>query len=164
MKKLLAVLLVFFSLLSLSSCTENSGTAEVPEDFAFSLQWGCNGDSTYDSKTGTLGKRAPEELTATYFLTEEQKAEIYHLIAAMKPEKYPDEYTPLKGQTKPARVIRLSVTYNGMTKTITCKNVPVQSDFPNGKRGKAFMRVHDRIVEILSATDEWQTFPIVLYD
>ena len=164
MKKLLAVLLLSSVGFMLVSCAPKGSVAAVPEDFAFSLQWGCNGDSTYDSKTGTLGKRVPEELTATYFLTEAQKAEIYHLIADMKPEKYPDDYTPLKGQTKPAGVIRLSVTYNGMTKTITCHNVPVQSDAPNGKRGKAFMRVHDRIVEILSATDEWQAFPIVLYD
>ncbi len=76
----------------------------------------------------------------------------------MKPETYPDEYNPLKGGTAPTRNIIITVSYNGKTKTITCMNVSL-GNTPDGSKGKKFMAVHDKIVDIITSSAEWQALP-----
>lgn len=165
MKKTIAFILALTFTLLLSSCTSKIGESEMKsriEDFSFSLTWNCYGDSTYDSKTGNLVKQKVathvEDYTTTYFFTDQQKAQIYDLVVDMKPESYPDEYNPLKGTSKPSRNIVLTVTYNGITKTITCNNVSLE-DTPNGVKGQKFMKVHDTIVNIITNSNEWLALP-----
>lgn len=162
MKRWLALFFAATFLFSLSSCAKESDPADVPEDFCFSLEWDCNGDSTYDSKTGKLVKQKIamkiEDYTTTLLLTDDQKAEIYGLIRNLKPETYPDEYNPLKGSSEPSRNIILTVSYNGKTKTISCTDVSL-ANTPKGNKGKKFMLLHDRIVEIIKSSTEWQALP-----
>lgn len=170
MKKITTVLLAAVFVFLLAGCgnnNEKTGTSvnektEVPGDFAFSFTWGCNGDSTYDSVTGELVKQKIatdlKAYTTTFFLSDEQKAEIYGLIVKMEPEKYPDEYDPLQNKSKPSRDIILSVTVNGNTKTIVCRDVSLDNAY-NGVMGKKFMEVHDAIVAMLTDSEEWKALP-----
>lgn len=162
MKKLLAVLLVLAFALSSVACGAEISEKDIPDDFSFSLIWNCNGESTFDSQTGKLVKQKVatkvEDYTTTFLLTSEQKAEIYNLIAKMKPETYPDEYNPIKGLSEPSRNIVLTVTMNGKTKTISCNDVSF-SDSPIGVKGRRFIKVHDTIVDIVTNSDEWLALP-----
>lgn len=162
MKKILFLIPVFVLVFSLSSCSYLDSDSDVPKDFNFYLEWGVNGDSTYDSNTGKLVKQKiatkVEDYTTSYFLSDEQKAEIYRLIADMNPEKYPDMYNPTKGESTPTYNIILSVTYNGVTKTITCKDISLGST-PNGAQGRKFLKVYHAIVDIIEQSDEWRSLP-----
>lgn len=178
MRKYFAFMLMLVFALALTSCkvkevspnetvpteTEKAvSIKDVPEDFSFSLVWDVMGDSSYDSKTGKLVKQKVmyrlDEFTTTYFLTEEETLEVYKLISEIDIESYPDEYDPLNAATSPSRDIILSVTMNGKTKTITCKDIAVTSSTPNGEKGRNFMKVHDTIVKILTGSEEWKALP-----
>lgn len=134
----------------------------VPDDFSFSLVWGCFGVSSYDSQTGRLVKTIdatnPDEYITTFFLNDEEKEEIYSLIKNMKPESYPDKYNPISGGSKPSRDIILTVKYNGKTKTISCENISLVDNTTSSKE-KEFMKVYNRIVEIITSSDEWKALP-----
>lgn len=162
MKRFVVSVLALCFVLSLASCAKTAEPAEVPADFRFSLEWGVNGESAYDSETGKLVKQKiasrPEDYTTTLWLSDGQKAEIFCLIRDMDPDKYPDEYKPLKGRSSPSSDIVLTVSYDGKTKTITCADVP-SGNAPDGIKGKKFMAVHDRIVGIIKSSAEWQALP-----
>ena len=136
----------------------------VPEDFTFSLVWGCGGDSYYDSKTGTLVKQNcatnVKDFTTVFYMSDLQKAEIYDLICDMQPETYPDSFDPLIGASAPSRTIILTVKTgnDSAAKTITCKDVTLGNE-PNGKMGEKFMKVHDKIVKIVTSSNEWRSLP-----
>lgn len=164
-----ACVLLLVSLLLLSSCADNTSELIVPEDFSFSLTWNCYGDSFYDSATGELIKQKSashiEDYTTTYFMTDDEKTEIYALIDRMDPWSYPAEYNPVIGESLPSRTIILNVTADGKSKTITCRNVSLTDD-PNGARGSRFMKVHDAVVRIVTSSGAWQALPDpeILYD
>ena len=146
--------------------TEEYPTTEtgIPEDFSFSLVYGIAGDLTYDSETGVLVKQRVathvEDYTTTYFFTDEQKQRVYDLIVAMNPASYPDEYNPIDERigSEPSYEIVLTVTYNGVTKRITCHNIAIGAA-PKDEQGEKFLAVLDAILEILVASDEWQALP-----
>lgn len=146
--------------------TEEAPTAEtgIPEDFSFSLIYGIAGDLTYDSETGVLVKQRAathvEDYTTTYFFTDEQKNRIYDLIVEMDPASYPDEYNPIADgiASDPSYEIVLTVTYNGITKTITCHDVAIGAE-PRDEQGEKFLAVLDAILDILVASDEWKALP-----
>lgn len=135
-----------------------------PEDFSFSLVYGVLGDLTYDSETGVLVKQRVathvEDYTTTNFFTEEQKYEVYNQIVRMDPASYPDEYNPIADgiASDPSYEIVLTVTYNGITKTITCHDVAIGAS-PKDEQGEKFLAVLDAIRDILVASDEWKALP-----
>ena len=134
------------------------------EDFRFSLVYGIAGDLTYDSETGVLVKQRVathvEDYTTTYFFTDEQKNRIYDLIVEMDPVSYPDEYNPIADgiASEPSYEIVLTVTYNGVTKTITCHDIAIGAA-PKDEQGEKFLAVLDAIRDILVASDEWKALP-----
>ncbi len=138
----------------------------IPEDFSFSLVYGVAGDLTYDSETGELVKQRTatnvEDYTTTFFFTDEQKEEIYDLFVAMDPASYPDEYNPFDESvcSDPSYEIILTVTYNGVTKMITCHDVAIAFDMPpKDVQSEKFRNVLNAITKILYASDEWQALP-----
>ena len=136
----------------------------IPEDFSFSLIYGVAGDLTYDSETGELVKQRTatnvEDYTTTFFFTDEQKEEIYDLFVAMDPASYPDEYNPFDPlvRSDPSDEIVLTVTYHGVTKTITCHDVPIGAEAVD-EQGERFMDVVHAVTKIIYASDEWQALP-----
>lgn len=182
MKKFIITLLCLTMILCVFGCAkktdntkepENSVTSDadttvaevsvdIPDDFSFSLAWDCFGNTTYDSTTGKLVKQKiatdVNKYTTTFFMTPEQKEEVYRLVSEMDPMTYPDEYNPIIGYSIPSRTIILTVTLNGETKTITCQRIS-QMDYPDGEMGEKFMNVHDKIVEIVTGSAEWKALP-----
>lgn len=136
----------------------------IPEDFSFSLVYGVRGDLTYDSETGVLVKQRVathvEDYTTTYFFTDEQKNRIYDLIVEMDPASYPDIYNPIADNisSEPSFEIILTVTYDGVTKAITCHDVAIGAA-PRDEQGEKFLAVLDAIRDILVASDEWKALP-----
>ena len=88
-KKLFAVLLI--GLVGITTGCSTKGT-EVPEDYSFSLTWGVNGISSYDSSTGKLVKTSdatnPEEYETTYILTEAEQEEIREFLSDLDLNAY----------------------------------------------------------------------------
>lgn len=146
--------------------TEEAPTAEtgIPEDFSFSLVYGVCGDLTYDSETGVLVKQRVathvEDYTTTLFFTDEQKNRIYDLIVEMDPASYPDEYNPIADgiASDPSYEIVLTVTYDGVTKTITCHDIPIGAPAKD-EQAERLLKVVAAITTMIYASDEWQALP-----
>ncbi len=141
------------------------GIEAAPESdgFSFSLTWGCYGISSYDSATGRLVKTSdathPEDYVTTYYLTDEQKQEIYNMIVGLDIEKYPDEYNPHKNAVStPYMTLILSVKANGIEKTVTVPETALSYD-ANNRKGQKFLDVCKAIEDILTATQEWKALP-----
>ncbi len=136
----------------------------MPEDFSFSLTWGCYGISSYDSSTGKLVKTTdathPEDYVTAYHLSEEEKMEIYECIRVLDPEEYPDTYDPQEGglMSEPSMTLILSVYANGTEKTITAKDIAYSYNSKD-KKGQAFLSACKSIMTILTETKEWKVLP-----
>ena len=135
----------------------------MPEDFEFSLTWGCYGISSYDSKTGKLVKTTdathPEDYIAYYELSQDYKERIYRYIRSLDPEDYPDSYNPNKNMaSSPSLTLILSVTSNGMEKTIEAEDIAYTYESKN-KKGQAFLSACKSIELILTGTVEWSSLP-----
>jgi len=136
----------------------------MPEDFDFSLTWGCYGISSYDSKSGVLVKTTdathPEDYVACYKLSEEEKQQIYEIIRTLNPEDYPDVYDPQEGEcmSEPSMTLVLTVKSNGTEKAISAKDIAYAFTAKN-KKGQAFLTACDRIKTLLIETEEWKALP-----
>ena len=140
------------------------GSYTTVDSFTFSLTWGCYGISSYDSKTGRLVKTTdatnPEDYVTTYWLTAEQKQEIYDLILDLDVTAYPDSYDPHPDglASNPSMTLILSVSTGAVQKTITAANIAMsyQSD---SRKGQEFLNVCKAIEDILTETKEWRALP-----
>jgi len=136
----------------------------MPEDFEFSLTWGCYGISSYDSKTGMLVKATdathPTDYVACYELSEVEKQQIYEIIRTLNPEDYPDVYDPQEGEcmSEPSMTLVLTVKSNGTEKAISAKDIAYAFTAKN-KKGQAFLTACDRIKTLLIETEEWKALP-----
>lgn len=139
-------------------------TETMPEDFEFSLTWGCYGISSYDSKSGILVKTTdatnPTDYVAYYELSEEEKQQIYEIIRTLNPEDYPDVYDPQEGEcmSEPSMTLVLTVKSNGTEKAISAKNIAYSYESKN-KKGQTFLTTCKEIQTILTETEEWKVLP-----
>ena len=145
-------------------------TFELPDDFAFSIVWGCYGISSYDSKTGNLVKTKDatdvSKYTSTVQLTEAQMTEVYRILfSEIDIFEYPDSYDPfnapdaeIRVASEPNQTIIISVTANGRTKTVTCNEVALGST-GYCEEARAFMDAENKIVELITSLPEWAAFP-----
>ena len=143
---------------------------ELPDDFAFSIVWGCYGISSYDSNTGKLVKTKDatdvSKYTSTVQLTEDQMTEVYRILFSdIDIFEYPDSYDPfnapdaeIKVASEPNQTIIISVTANGRTKTVTCNGVAFGST-GYCEEARAFMNAENKIVELITSLPEWEAFP-----
>lgn len=161
MKKLIFALLLI-SVFSFSACSKS--TPPMPDEFSFSLTWGCYGISSYDSESGKLVKTTdathPEDYITTYILSEEELTEIYELISKLDIESYPDEYDPHNGglASDPSMKLILSVHTDTMDKTVVADDVALTYKSKNAK-GQRFLSVCEKISKMLTSTDEWGALP-----
>ena len=143
---------------------------ELPEDFSFSIVWGYNGISSYDSKTGELVKTKDatdvSKYTCSVQLTEDQMTEVYRILFSdIDIFEYPDSYDPfnapdaeIKVASSPSQTIIISVTANGRTKTVTCSEVAYGSS-GYCEEARSFMTAENKIVELITSLPEWAAFP-----
>lgn len=143
---------------------DSAGPGAGTDGFAFSLTWGCYGVSSYDSETGRLVKTTdasyPEDYVTTYWLTGEQKREIYDLIWNLHITAYPDTYNPHAGglASDPSMTLILSVNTGDIQKTVTAADIAISYQSDN-RKGQAFLDVCKAIEDILTATEEWKALP-----
>ncbi|MCH5198116.1 MAG: hypothetical protein J1E34_04330 [Oscillospiraceae bacterium] len=134
------------------------------DSFSFSLTWNCYGVSSYNSETGELIKTTdathPEDYITTYFLTDEQKLEIYNLITDLNMASYPDKYDPHGDGLKssPSMTLILTVKDHISEKTIAAEDIALTFESDN-KAGQRFLSTCEAIQNILTSTDAWQALP-----
>lgn len=153
---------IFFLVITLALGVCSCGEKKASEDFEFSIVWNVYGESSYDSASGMLIKTTnathPEEYMAEYHLTDEEKAKIGSVFAELDIASYPEEYDPGNGMSKPSMTLILTYTSNGMTKTVSCKNISLDFESKN-KKGQKFLDACKKITDILMKTDTWKSFP-----
>lgn len=138
--------------------------SESLDNFSFSFTWGVYGVSSYDSTSGKLVKAGdatePDNYTATYQLTDEQKRKIYDIILDLDITSYPDSYNPFgEGITScPQMTLVLSVRTDSFAKTVTAANIALMYE-TNNAEGQKFLDVCKSIEKILTETDEWKALP-----
>ncbi len=170
------IILLICVILSLSGCKTQSNPLPTDErnnstttigtldSFSFSFTWNTYGVSSYDSTTGRLVKTSdatnPEDYITTYYLTDAEKQKIYDLIAGLDIASYPDSYDPQNGtvHTEPSITLILSVKTDTMEKTVTAANIADIYEAENAE-GQRFLQVCKEIINILTATEEWQALP-----
>ena len=170
MKRLFILISLFFVCASvgLTGCQDASGYTDIGslDSFSFSFTWSVYGISSYDSTTGRLVKvktsdaTNPEDYITTYYLTDAEKQKIYDLIAGLDIASYPDSYDPQNGavHTEPSISLILSVKTDTMEKTVTTANI---ADIygADSSEGQRFLQVCRELLQILTATEEWQALP-----
>lgn len=135
----------------------------VAMEFEFSLIWGINGVSSYDSKTGRLVKTDDvadkENYETTHLLTAQEKLSIFKIVEALEVYSYPDEYNPTEGKgSSPNQTLILSVSKgNYLPKTITASDVALSD--ATSEKGQRFMDACQSIADILENTEEWKALP-----
>ena len=167
-KRLFAVLLM--GVVAITSGCSGMQT-EIPEDYSFSLTWGVNGISSYDSSTGKLVKTSdatkPEDYVTTYKLTEEEQEEIKELLNDLDLKDYPNEYDPFnkpnsdkKVMTCPSQDIILMVNFGDEIVEINAIDIAL-ADAESGynRDARDFLKSVEKIIDILVATDEWKALP-----
>ena len=156
----------------------------VPDDFYISFSWGPKWGpyemSSYDSLTGELVKvrteyfmgqpeeHTPEEYITTYFLTDEQKKELYKKIVDMDFLSYPDIYKPYpEWETLSQEGVTIKVRSDNKEKEIVCYPYPAGvMDHPelnklatDDEKANDFISLCSTIEKILTASDEWKALP-----
>lgn len=164
MKKYFALVLLLIFILSSVSCNNTSFPQKMPNDFSFSLTWGCYGVSSYDSKTGKLVKTTyathPEDYITNYELPAEYKERIYDYILALDVESYPDIYNPHGDRlaTEPPMTLILTVRIGDSVKTIRAESIAVSYESKN-RKGQKFLTTCKAIRDILTEAEEWKALP-----
>lgn len=140
-----------------------SGDFGTHDSFSFSLTWGCYGISCYNSETGKLVKTTdatnPDDYVTEYLLTDKQKLDIYNLISSLDITTYPDSYNPNENiSSSPTMTLILSVKTDKTQKNITAENIALSFESQDAK-GQKFLDTCNKIIDILTQTDEWKSLP-----
>lgn len=143
----------------------------VPSDFSFRFVWGCYGISSYDSDSGKLVKTTdatrPEDYVTTHALTQEERAETWSLLSALRLEEYPVVYDPYNAPdaaqrvaSEPSRDLILSVWANGAGHSVSCREICLGGTARGyDEQARAFLAVCDKLERLLTGTPEWQALP-----
>ena len=145
---------------------------DVPEDFSFSLVWGCYGISSYDSRTGRLVKTTdsthPEDYVTELILTEEQRQTVWLWLSRLNLAAYPEDYDPYNAPdavervaSEPNRDLILTVRADGRETTVTCRGICLGGGIVPGYDPKArtFLEITDLLTDLLTGTPEWEALP-----
>lgn len=143
---------------------------ELPSDFAFSLVWNTFGISSYDSQTGKLVKTTdasePDRYICFVQLSENDLKRVYQwLCSDIDLSEYPSSYDPyndpdseMKMVCTPSQTIVVSVTANGTTTQINCREICYESE-GYCDAATAFLGAVNRVVSLLTSLPEWKAFP-----
>ena len=161
--------LLVLSAITLTVCclaAFSCGEASEQNDGEFFLRWGVYGQSSYDSKTGTLvkttavEKREPSEYEANLVLSKEQRSTVYAILNWLGINDYPDVYDPYMAEdgssssSSPSETIVL--TFGG--KTVSCPDISLGGE-ASTENGKKFISAVRAIIDLLTSTKEWSALP-----
>lgn len=167
---ILTLILLCLTLMLSTGCQKDTpADGTLPDNFAFSLTFGCYGISYYDSSTGKLIKTTdathPEDYITTAFLTDEQLLQIWEQMQSIDIFSYPDIYDPNPGvMSSPTMTLVLYLSYtdaeSGKTteKKIACENIAI-SYSSDDRGGQKFLTLCRTVENMLYETPEWQALP-----
>lgn len=156
---------IVISFLFLGGSIYYDQSQRMPEDFAFSIIWGVESNTYYDSASGKLIKdrRAmnPEKYTTTYNMPHGEKEKIWKYIEAMPLDSYPSSYDPApESQSAPSMNIELTVSYGDYKKVITCTNIAIILENEcQDVMGRQFVDAYLAIQKIIGSSKEWRALP-----
>lgn len=150
---------------SITDGSENEGLTEVkPISYSFSLIWNTYGTSSYDSLSGRLVKDAdatdPDNYTTILRLDDEKMLEIQKIIDDLDIESYPDSYDLFGdgGISDSPTTLILTVKTEIFEKTVSAVGIS-DSYTSSDPKGQKFLDACHRIIDIITATDEWKSLP-----
>lgn len=140
----------------------------MPEDFSFALRFNVMGCCYYDSAADRLCSGThednPEEYTALFRMSEEERLKVYRMIAEMEISTYPDEYDPIndpdadiKVMVTPEERMELTVRAGGMEKTV--RALTANQDVGYDDKAQEFLDVCRYIEDMLYDSEEWKALP-----
>ena len=183
MKRSLLLLICFIILLGCAGCKnviqhrDDPSSVEdpdikLPKDFSFSITWGTNGISSYDSRSGKLVKTSDatdvSKYTAYVKMSNSELQTVYRcLFSDINIARYPDSYDPFNApgapesiMSEPNQTIIISVTKNGATKTVKCEKIAyARLDECYCDEAKAFLTAVREIIDLITSFPEWEAFP-----
>lgn len=138
---------------------------EMPSDFTFSLHWGIHGYSSYNSADGKLLKTSdtntPENYETTYYFTEAQMREIWASFVELDPSRYPRVYDPNPSkESYPYVSLILEIRFGESLALINSEDI-TGAQQSNDPLGTLFYDTCYAIIDILTASDEWNALPDV---
>ena len=143
----------------------------IPSDFCFRFAWGCYGISSYDSESGKLVKTTdathPEDYVTTHALTQEEQADTWRLLSALRLEDYPAVYDPYNAPntaqrvtSEPSRDLILSVWANVTGYSVSCREICLGGTIRGyDEQARAFLAACDKLERLLTGTPEWKALP-----
>lgn len=161
MKKLLC--LMFALVGSFCSCAMDTGGAECPEDFSFSLTWGAYGCSSYDADSGVLVKSKfepeTEKYSANLTLDADMRTAAWNVVRGLDWSVYGETYDPHMGlASAPGMDLILRVTANGVTHEVSCLGILLSYETHDAD-GQKFLDACRALEDLLVNTPEWQAMP-----
>ena len=162
MKKI--ILPIIFMAILMTGCGSSNSFSAPVEEFTFSLTWGCDYDSSYDSQTHILVKankvieHQPKEYITTYQYPNVES--IYNKVKAMNIYSYPNLYDAYQGvsiYTEPNTNYLLKIG----DKTIEAKDCPIVNGYPKGltNKGKKYLELVFEIIDTVTGSEEWKALP-----
>ena len=172
MKRAFAALMAVLTVAALAAACaapKETASAEMPEDFQFSLVWNTYGESSFDSETGKLVKTTnathPEDYVTELILDDDARQAAWEAISVLDLADYPAEYNPNPGvMSTPSMTLVLTVMQNGTEQEIRCEDIALNFDAESNytskdKKGKAFLTACQALIRLITATPEWQALP-----
>lgn len=180
MKRLIpAFLSILLLLAGFSGCARHR---RYRGDFSFRIRWGVEGQSSYDSRTGTLIKTTnasdPDRFKTELYLSLEEMTELSDTAGLLDLAKIPDapeSYEPYMTEgvgwalAKPSSVLELTLRKGQEEKTVLCVgalSVLLQWDSetddlytPIDENGEAFIALVRRMLRMIQTSEEWKALP-----
>ena len=129
------------------------GSATGLPEYEFTISWGQEGESSYDSKSGKLVRTEGSEGVLT--LNDAERRKIWTILTGMDYAKYPADYDPdPETESDPPEVIELSVTTGGETASIRCADAAVRPETQE-KDAEDFLNGIRQITDLIESTDAW---------
>lgn len=136
-------------------------TAELPDDFAFSLTWGFDG--AYDSKTGLLENGYNYKLGAkcetTLVLTHEELMDIYRLFYNANFTEIKEDFVVGNVFVQPYYDIEISYTINGETVDFTIDGEVLAYFYTDWELHSELGYAYYKIVDFIRNTEEYKSLP-----
>ncbi|MBO4262973.1 MAG: hypothetical protein J5903_04240, partial [Clostridia bacterium] len=127
-------------------------------EMTFSIYWGINGRSFYDSASGELVKDvfADAEIYATTLaFTDAQKKTVSDALSSLNVDAYPNVYAPYpdgEATLVPPYTVILKVG----KKQITCD---VDGWISEDEKGQRFLTAVKNIIDVIVSSEEWKALP-----
>ena len=162
MKKILCLLVLFSLLVLITGCARTNLPEEMPDSFAFSINWGFDGK--YDSSTKVLSNGYNYDLDVKckteLNLSKEQLQEIYEIVRNAKIDTYKEKIVTNKRVQSPTSELKITIYYGGEEHSVILLNSYLNDDMSLYLQGEKVGKAIKKIVEeYITSSDEYKSLP-----